>query len=127
MSADFCLTVSSSTERQLTNLRRDNIGFIFQNFNPIDELNVFENVVLPLLYVKNMSLQQRIEKVDRMLMKVNISHRARHFPQQLSGGQQQRVAVARALITDPPLIPGFEPVAQIPSSCTFHMDVTNSE
>ena len=96
-------------------VRKHNIGFIFQNFNLIDELTVFENVELPLIYNK-VSSSERKKRVNDLIEKIGISHRSSHFPQQLSGGQQQRVAVARALITKPPLILADEPTGNLDSS-----------
>lgn len=84
-------------ERQRTQMRKGNIGFVFQSFNLIDELNVFENVELPLIYLK-IPTRKRKEMVQTVLKRMNIGHREKHFPQQLSGGQQQRVAIARAVI-----------------------------
>jgi putative ABC transport system ATP-binding protein len=107
--------VSHLNEKGRSNVRKKNIGFIFQNFNLIDELTVFENVELPLLYNKVPS-SERKQRVNELLEKIGIAHRASHFPQQLSGGQQQRVAVARALITKPPLILADEPTGNLDSS-----------
>ena len=107
--------VSHLNEKGRSNVRKQNIGFIFQNFNLIDELTVFENIELPLIYNK-MSASDRKERVNSILEKIGISHRASHFPQQLSGGQQQRVAVARALVTKPPLILADEPTGNLDSS-----------
>ena len=107
--------VSHLNEKGRSNVRKQNIGFIFQNFNLIDELTVFENIELPLIYNK-MSTSDRKERVNSILEKIGISHRASHFPQQLSGGQQQRVAVARALVTKPPLILADEPTGNLDSS-----------
>ncbi|NJK96694.1 MAG: ABC transporter ATP-binding protein, partial [Bacteroidales bacterium] len=87
--------VSGFKEKQRTNLRKGNIGFVFQSFNLIDELTVFENVELPLLYLK-VTTSQRKKMVEGVLERMKIGHRSKHFPQQLSGGQQQRVAIARA-------------------------------
>ena len=87
-------------EKERTQVRKGNIGFVFQSFNLIDELNVFENVELPLTYLK-IKASERKQMVTDILKRMNISHRAAHFPQQLSGGQQQRVAIARALCMDP--------------------------
>ena len=100
--------VSHLNEKGRALVRKHNIGFIFQNFNLIDELTVFENVELPLIYNK-VSSSERKKRVNDLIEKIGISHRSSHFPQQLSGGQQQRVAVARALITKPPLILADEP------------------
>ena len=91
--------VDKMNENQLTALRKNNLGFIFQSFNLIDELTVYENVELPLVYM-GIKTAQRKEKVNKVLEKVNLLHRANHYPQQLSGGQQQRVAIARAVVTD---------------------------
>ncbi len=107
--------VSHLNEKGRSNIRKKNIGFIFQNFNLIDELTVFENIELPLLYNK-VPASERKQRVNALIEKIGISHRASHFPQQLSGGQQQRVAVARALITKPPLILADEPTGNLDSS-----------
>lgn len=102
-------------EAKLSELRKHKIGFIFQSFNLIDELNVFENVELALLYQK-MSTQERRARVQAALEKMEIVHRAGHMPSQLSGGQQQRVAVARALVSKPALILADEPTGNLDSS-----------
>ncbi len=107
--------VSGLNEKGRSLVRKQNIGFIFQNFNLIDELTVFENIELPLIYNK-VSASERKKRVNQLIDKIGISHRASHFPQQLSGGQQQRVAVARALITKPPLILADEPTGNLDSS-----------
>ncbi len=106
--------VANFTERQRANLRKANIGFVFQSFNLIDELTVSENVELPLLY-QGVSKTDRKIKVDEALEKVEMSHRKKHFPQQLSGGQQQRVAVARAIVGDPKVILADEPTGNLDS------------
>ena len=106
--------VGNLKESDRTRFRKGNIGFIFQSFNLIDELNVFENVELPLKYL-NMGARERKERVTAMLKRMNISHRAHHFPQQLSGGQQQRVAIARACVSHPKLILADEPTGNLDS------------
>lgn len=101
-------------ERERTGFRKGNIGFVFQSFNLIDELNVYENVELPLKYL-NISTAERRQRVTDMLKRMNISHRAQHFPQQLSGGQQQRVAIARAVVANPKLVLADEPTGNLDS------------
>lgn len=107
--------VSRYSERQRSNLRKSNIGFVFQSFNLIDELTVFENVELPLLYL-GLAAGERKKKVDGTLEHMGIAHRRNHFPQQLSGGQQQRVAVSRAVVSNPKLILADEPTGNLDSA-----------
>ena len=106
--------VGQLKEKERTKFRKGNIGFVFQSFNLIDELNVYENVELPLRYL-NISASERKVKVTEILKRMGISHRAKHFPQQLSGGQQQRVAIARAVVSSPKLILADEPTGNLDS------------
>jgi putative ABC transport system ATP-binding protein len=106
--------VSNRSERERAQLRKGNIGFVFQSFNLIDELTVFENVELPLLYL-GVSADERKERSEAALERMSMMHRRNHFPQQLSGGQQQRVAIARATVADAKLILADEPTGNLDS------------
>ncbi|MBG6131490.1 putative ABC transport system ATP-binding protein [Aquimarina sp. EL_43] len=106
--------VGGLKENQRTKIRKGNLGFVFQSFNLIDELTVFENVELPLIYL-NMKKSEREQKVKQVLERMKIAHREKHFPQQLSGGQQQRVAIARAVVTNAKLILADEPTGNLDS------------
>ncbi len=111
----FGTSTAKMNERGRANLRKGNIGFVFQSFNLIDELTVYENVELPLLYLKTPAAERK-KLVESQLERMNIMHRRNHFPQQLSGGQQQRVAIARAVVASPKVILADEPTGNLDSS-----------
>lgn len=106
--------VSFAKERQRAVMRKENVGFVFQNFNLIDELTVFENIELPLIYLGKRARERKM-RVEEVLEQMQMSHRAKHFPLQLSGGQQQRVAVGRAIVAKPALILADEPTGNLDS------------
>ncbi|TRW25905.1 ABC transporter ATP-binding protein [Flavobacterium zepuense] len=106
--------INGLSEAEKSKIRKQNIGFVFQNFNLIDELSVYDNIELPLIY-NNVPASERKKKVEAIAERLAISHRLKHYPQQLSGGQQQRVAVARALINDPKIILADEPTGNLDS------------
>ncbi|UXP34015.1 ABC transporter ATP-binding protein [Reichenbachiella agarivorans] len=107
--------ISQFSERKRADLRKENIGFVFQSFNLIDELTVFENIELPLIYLKY-SASERKKRVEEVMEQMKIMHRRNHFPQQLSGGQQQRVAISRAVVAKPNMILADEPTGNLDSA-----------
>ena len=109
--------VSTLSENERTDIRKGVIGFVFQSFNLIDELNVYENIELPLLYM-GVPAKERKERINAVMDRMAISHRRKHFPNQLSGGQQQRVAIARAVLSCPKIILADEPTGNLDSKTT---------
>ncbi|MDA0195080.1 MAG: ABC transporter ATP-binding protein [Bacteroidetes bacterium] len=107
--------ISNHSERQRADVRKNNIGFVFQSFNLIDELTVYENIELPLIYLKHTSTERK-KRVEAVMEQMKIMHRKNHFPQQLSGGQQQRVAISRAVVANPKLILADEPTGNLDSA-----------
>ena len=120
------IEIAKFNERQRADLRKHNIGFVFQSFNLIDELTVFENVELPLIYTGVKSADRK-KKVEEVLERVQIMHRRNHYPQQLSGGQQQRVAVARAVVNTPKLILADEPTGNLDSKTSEEIMILFNE
>ena len=112
--------LSSLNESERTRMRKGNIGFVFQSFNLIDDLTVFENIELPLVYM-HIRESERKKRVEAILERMKIGHRKNHFPQQLSGGQQQRVAIARAVVAEPKLILADEPTGNLDSKNGFEV------